>query len=324
MNSTIVISKTPTSFNGTYRKSSKLFSATKTAMNISTDSLDDNYLLQNNTISTTPQRVTRNDTFSLDKRRSVADIKMNESYNYDMNSANLKRNSAGSADSLDRMSSLSNTSSRGSSRMLNMSEVDAIVEQQEKSKLFEIKYNGNKNLCLGLQVMSTPKPASSYRKLCCDTLHLSPIGTTLERSDSDLSSSDDYVTGRTTFSPASSDSGAGRTIKPVRSANAILQPNQKNPVRSINTITKNVRTLQSAGSYTSLHNLRGSQTGLQKAGSQSNLKTVTPQLRGSYTSLKPVNKNLPVAPPPLNSTQVYSSQSEANRTVLRRTEVSCL
>lgn len=138
MNATIVISTTPTSFNGTYKKSSKLFSATKTAMNVSTDSLDDNYLIknqvQNTTYYATPQSVAMNDTFRLDKRRSVADIKINDSYNYDMNSANLKRNSAGSADSLDRMSSLSNTSSRGSSRMLNMSEVDAIVEQQEKSK----------------------------------------------------------------------------------------------------------------------------------------------------------------------------------------------
>lgn len=180
--------------------------------------------------------------------------------------------------------------------------------------------------------MSTPKPTINYRKLCSDTLLLSPIGNTLERSDSDLSSSDDYVTGRTSLSkgsPASSDSGAlnytGRTIKPVRSANAILQPTHKNPVRSINTLTKNVRTIQPAGSYTNLHNLKGSQICLQKAGSHSNLKTVTSQLRGSYTSLKPVNKILPVAPPPLNSTQVYSSHSEANRTVqLKRTEVSRL
>lgn len=91
-------------------------------MIFSTDSLDDK-----------EQVITMNETFSLDKRMSLNDeriLKMNETYN----SANLKRNSAGSADSLDRMSSLSNTSSRGSSRMLNMAEVDAIVERQEQSK----------------------------------------------------------------------------------------------------------------------------------------------------------------------------------------------
>lgn len=50
---------------------------------------------------------------------------------------NVKRSSlgcsTGSADSLDRMSSLSN-SSRESNKMLNMAEVDAIVEMQERSK----------------------------------------------------------------------------------------------------------------------------------------------------------------------------------------------
>lgn len=185
-----------------------------------------------------------------------------------------------------------------------------------------------------MQVISTPKPSTNYKKILCDTLLLSPIGTTLERSDSDLSSSDDYVTGRTSLSkassPANSDSGAvNYTIKSVKSANAVLQANPKHPVRSINTITKNMRPLQAAGSYTSLQNLKGSQTNLQQIGggykgSQSSLRGVNPQLRGSYTSLKPVNKNLPEAPPPLNSTQVYSSQNEMNRTVkLTRNEVRC-
>lgn len=183
--------------------------------------------------------------------------------------------------------------------------------------------------------MSTPKPTSNTRKLC-DSLHLSPILSTLERSDSDMSSSDEYVTGRTSFSkasPANSDSGAinyaghtERSLKTVKSANAILQLNQKNPVRGVNTITKNIRPLQPASSYTTLQK---KDTNLQKAGSnyykgsQSNLRSVTSQLRGSYTSLKPVNKNLPEVTPPLNATHVRSSQGEANRTVkLTRNEVS--
>lgn len=49
----------------------------------------------------------------------------------------IKRSSisTGSTDSLDRMSSMSN-SSRGSNRILSMADVDAIVEMQEKSKIF--------------------------------------------------------------------------------------------------------------------------------------------------------------------------------------------
>lgn len=182
--------------------------------------------------------------------------------------------------------------------------------------------------------MSTPKPASTNRKLC-DSLYLSPILNTLERSDSDLSSSEEYVTGRTSFSkasPANSDSGAihyteniDRALKTVKSANAILQANQKiPPARSINTVTKTrpMQSLEKMGT-----NFKGSYTNLQTAGSnfrgsQSNLKTVALQLRGSYTSLKPVNKNLPEAPPPLNTTQVYSSHGEVKKTVkLTRNEV---
>lgn len=56
---------------------------------------------------------------------------------------NIKRSSlgcsTGSADSLDRMSSLSN-SSRESNKMLNMADVDAIVEMQERSKYQGIKF----------------------------------------------------------------------------------------------------------------------------------------------------------------------------------------
>lgn len=182
--------------------------------------------------------------------------------------------------------------------------------------------------------MSTPKPTATNRKLC-DSLHLSPIGNNSERSDSDLSSSDEYVTGRTSFSkasPANSDSGAlnysgnaNRVIKTVRSANAILQ--EHNSVRSVNAITRNVSSIQNTSTSTQKlgTNLKGSYTNLYKmnSGSQSNLRTVSSQLRGSYTSLKPVNKNLPEAPPPLNRTQVSASQGEGNRTVkLIRNEVS--
>lgn len=332
MNSTVIISTPPSCFNGTYKKKSKFNDVTRNIMTLSTDSLDDAYqqkdeIIPNSTFCKNTQNKTMNETFPLEKRMSVMEHlndehvpNLNETYDY-----MVKRNSAGysggSADSLDRMSSLSNNSSRGSNRMLNMAEVDAIVERQEQS----------------LQVMSTPKPTSTGRTLC-DSLHLSPIGSALERSDSDISSSDEYVTGRTSLSkasPTNSDSGTlhyigNSALKTVRSANAILQANQKNSARSsYNNLTKNV---QSASSYTTIQklgtNLKGSLVNLQKVGnsgvngSQSNLRTLKPQLRGSYTSLKPVNKILPVAPPPLSAAQGCSSHPEVNRTVkLTRNEV---
>lgn len=115
-------------------------------MALSSDSLDDAYqqkdekiLQQNTTFCKNNQNNTLNGTFCVDKRLSVMEqlnnerVPLNETYDYV-----VKRNSAGysggSADSLDRMSSLSNNSSGGSSRMLNMAEVDAIVERQEQSK----------------------------------------------------------------------------------------------------------------------------------------------------------------------------------------------
>lgn len=114
---------------------------------MSSDSLDDDAyqrkeeILQNATFCKNTQNKSLNETFALDKRMNVVEplndegvVNLNETYDYV-----VKRNSAGysagSADSLDRMSSLSNNSSRGSSRMLNMAEVDAIVERQEQSKI---------------------------------------------------------------------------------------------------------------------------------------------------------------------------------------------
>lgn len=38
----------------------------------------------------------------------------------------------------------------------------------------------------------------------------------------------------------------------------------------------------------------------------SNLKTMSTKLKGSYTSLRPISANLPVAPPPLNGTHTVT------------------
>lgn len=146
MNSTVILSTTPPCLNGTYRRSPKQSNVTRNILAVSTDSLDDAYqhqhkdeIVQNTTFCKNSQNNPLNGTFSVDKRMSLMEhlnderVLLNETYDYV-----VKRNSAGysggSADSLDRMSSISNNSSRGSSRMLNMAEVDAIVERQEQSK----------------------------------------------------------------------------------------------------------------------------------------------------------------------------------------------
>lgn len=135
--STAIISTPPFCLNGTYKKKSNI---TRNIIDFSTDSLDQQKeeIIQNNaTFCKNTQNKTLNETFSLNKPMEPLNdderVPLNETYDYV-----VKRNSAGysagSADSLDRMSSLSNNSSRGSSRMLNMAEVDAIVERQEQSK----------------------------------------------------------------------------------------------------------------------------------------------------------------------------------------------
>lgn len=166
--------------------------------------------------------------------------------------------------------------------------------------------------------MSTPKPHSSARNIC-DTLHLSPITSRTGRSDSDLSSSDDYATVRSKLSPATSDSeilGYGDTSN-LKTQSAI---NVTQPKKSVHTMVRESRPLQPArysrGSYTSLKSV--GTTNLQSVngklkGSYTNLRSVGSNLRGSYTSLKPVNVNLPVAPPPLNVTKVVASDSDVTR-----------
>lgn len=156
-NSTVILS-TPPQLNGTYKKGSKVFTPLKSAMSLSNDSLNRDTLVNNGT----PANATFN-RLELRARKSQrnsvlgsAEINLNNTVtldNYHSKHQNLsyedvdhrtalKRNSfgysAGSADSLDRMSSLSNGSSKGSNRMLNMAEVDAIVEMQEQSEWFFI------------------------------------------------------------------------------------------------------------------------------------------------------------------------------------------
>lgn len=79
----------------------------------------------------------------------------------------------------------------------------------------------------------------------------------------------------------------------------------------------------SSGASGGVKTVRSADAVMQNSrGSLSNLRTVGGHLRGSYTSLKPVNKDLPEAPPLLNSKEMLSSQGERVRTVrLTRNEV---
>lgn len=141
-------------------------------------------------------------------------------YNEINRATNLKSSvlsgSAGSADSLDRLSSMSG-SSRGSNKMLNMSDVDALVDMQERSKC-KLYFMNNFSkfyfysfvmqiqffIYLGLQqAMSTPKNASAP-KILWDNNFTSPIVPLEATSDSDLSSIDDYKSVKSTESSKTS------------------------------------------------------------------------------------------------------------------------
>lgn len=64
-------------------------------------------------------------------------------------------------------------------------------------------------------------------------------------------------------------------------------------------ISNNVKASSYSNLKTVQSNIPGSHNNLHKTGNTrtSNLKTMGPTLKGSYTSLRPISANLPVAPP---------------------------
>lgn len=195
--------------------------------------------------------------------------------------------SIGSADSLDRMSTLS-SSSKGSNKMLNMEEIEAIAEKQEQS----------------LQVMSTPKPNWSkkvFNRIMWEHSIISPIVTSEIQSDSG-ESSDEYKSVKSSFSKNSVESNP---VKQTRSLVSLQDPSDARKLKSINTVINpnNLCKVPMRGSTSNLQKFNApvpkiSQMRVPSATSiTSNLKTMKPSLKGSYTSLKPVNTYLPVAPP---------------------------
>ncbi|KAF7271011.1 hypothetical protein GWI33_016071 [Rhynchophorus ferrugineus] len=190
-----------------------------------------------------------------------------------------ERLSLGSAESLDRTSSLSN-SSRGSGKMLNMIESDDII--MDRTRVVS-------------DLMSTPKVNVNMENLW-ENEYLSPI----------VSSKNEIK--NTAYSRVSH---VGNYIKQTDNKDLKIRKHYR-----LNENLPNVRPLQALpinikGSCTNISNLKtmssnfgGSQPRLSKPAksilrppSTSNLKTMGSQLKGSYTSLRPISANLPVAPP---------------------------
>ncbi|CAH1996228.1 unnamed protein product [Acanthoscelides obtectus] len=221
----------------------------------------------------------------------------------------MKRQSIGSADSLDRMSSIS-TSSRESNRMLSVADVGAMVQMQER--------------CLE-QVMSTPKAVLAVPRKLLDTCFISPIVTGGEpASDSDGSSIDEYRSVKSSATSLDNYGTPKTTLSHAQSAEPINTKAKANP-RSAYTVAcpKTVQDGYATWSQESHGNFKDNESdqikpvpmpkptnpkavpssykhsGIQirPASSVSNLKNMAPRLKGSYTSLRPMSANLPVAPP---------------------------
>nr|CAH7726102.1 unnamed protein product [Callosobruchus chinensis] len=265
----------------------KSFEGTKTYLNIH------NGLSRENTIENMKKELSETPVADINRLSYCLDddnIQVDSGYT-DSNdkNTNMKRQSIGSADSLDRMSSISN-SSRESNRMLSVADVDAIVEMQER--------------CLQ-QVMSTPKVMTAVPRKLLDNCIISPIviGGGEPTSDSDGSSNDEY---RSVKSSATSleNFTAPKSAKCLPSSAGPVNTKLMTNPRSAHTMasTKTVQAGPMAkAAYSSQPKAVPSykQSGLQMrpASSVSNLKSMGPRLKGSYTSLRPISANLPVAPP---------------------------
>nr|CAI5858032.1 unnamed protein product [Callosobruchus analis] len=288
----------------------KSFEGTKTYLNIH------NGLSRENTIENMKKELSETPVADINRLSDCLDddnIQVDSGYT-DSNdkNTNMKRQSIGSADSLDRMSSISN-SSRESNRMLSVADVDAIVAMQERSLQ---------------QVMSTPKVATAVPRKLLDNCIISPIVIGGEpTSDSDGSSNDEY---RSVKSSATSleNFTAPKTAKCLPSlAQPVVTKLMANP-RSAYTMasTKTVQAGSMAKATYSSHPRAVpsvvpsyKQTGnqMRPASSVSNLRSMGPRLKGSYTSLRPISANLPVAPPIHTSslhnvTQTMQVQGKSN------------
>ncbi|XP_030747269.1 uncharacterized protein LOC115875869 isoform X1 [Sitophilus oryzae] len=191
-----------------------------------------------------------------------------------------ERLSLGSAESLDRTSSLSN-SSRGSNKMLNIGDIDDLTVDRGR-------------VLPGL--MSTPKVNMGVDKLW-ENNFLSPIVSLDKQTKSTLYSRVSNVDTYIKQTDSNKDTKMRRIHRTENISNQ--RPLQALPINFKGSYN-NISNLKTASS-----NFGGSQPRLSKPSSRnsirppsaSNLKTMGSQLKGSYTSLRPISANLPVAPP---------------------------
>lgn len=182
--------------------------------------------------------------------------------------------SPGSNDSLDRISSISN----GSCKMLNMSEVDALIEMQERC-------------LLEASTPIVPKTQAAFQYSKSDSFDDSSTKT-CSKSESDLSSADEYMTVGSGFSNNSSTQSLSKD--PIRIDKQIKGYNNEaivaaKPRNIFNTNTNGTtREIDKKLNLTSLP--------IKLKGSMSNMKVLDSKLKGSYTNLKPLGTNLPQIP----------------------------
>jgi hypothetical protein len=236
-------------------------------------------LRDDKTIENIKRLLDRRPSPSFDLNRLSYLVDKNDQHNATFPNENHKRNSFGSTDSgenLDYMS-LSSGSSKNSSKVHSTDRINMIVDMQERQ-------------LGGLhQIMSTPKPRTKTTGLWLNH-EISPIRD--RNSDPEMSSSEQ---------PA-------KAVIPqnsIRKQKSVGHINQKIPnPKSVNTLGQ----LDAKGAVRGSHpNLRLSEArpyGLQRP--STNLNSMGHTLKGSYTSLKPINPNLPVAPPPLDSTMTIT------------------
>lgn len=127
--------------------------------------------------------------------------------------------------------------------------------------------------------------------------YISPIARQKEHvSDSDLSSTEDYLTVRSTLSKGSS-GHSEKNLKildrNVKSLSNLKQNLERLKTHNIHTITRPVSNVKPlVGSYTNLKSPPHPESNIR--GSYTNLKALGTNLKSSYTNLKPIGVNLPV------------------------------
>ncbi|XP_066257150.1 uncharacterized protein [Euwallacea similis] len=190
-----------------------------------------------------------------------------------------ERSPLGSADSLDRTSSSLSSSSKGSSKVLSMEDVASVGEGRRISR----------NL-----LISTPtEHLSKNRNIWNYDYYPSPIL-------SEGAQKPKIEQPNTKILSRLNEQKIGLKTSQQRTLHTLVNTKSLKALPGSCTTLRNIAEHPPLGG---LPNLR--KTPVQNARASSNLKTMDSRLKGSYTSLKPISANLPVAPP-LNSARTIT------------------